>query len=128
MKTEREEVTEFALTLPLAYADHPFEDDPDTTVLRHGEAGKWFGILMKVKGSRAGLKTDALTDILNLKCDPDEAFILRELYDGIIPAYHMNKRHWISVILNGSVPIDFTKRLVEKSFDLTDKKKKNIIK
>lgn len=124
MKTEREKIIDFALTLPQAVADKPFEDDFDTTVLRHGEGGKWFGLVMNVEKSRVGIAGEGKIDVLNVKCDPDEAFIVRELYESIIPAYHMNKRHWISVILNGTVPLDFTERLIEKSYDLTYKKRK----
>ena len=79
---------------------------------------------MNVEKSRVGLDGEGKIDVLNLKCDPEESFIVREMYGGIIPAYHMNKRHWISVILNGSVPVDFTERLTEKSYDLTRKKRK----
>lgn len=124
MKTEREKIIDFALTLPQAVADKPFEDDFDTTVLRHGEGGKWFGLVMNVKKCRVGIEGEGCIDVLNLKCDPEEAFIVRELYESIIPAYHMNKRLWISVILNGTVPLDFTERLIEKSYDLTLKKRK----
>lgn len=124
MKTEREKITDFACTLPDAVPDKPFEDDFDTTVFRHGEGGKWFGLVMNVEKSRVGLAGEGKVDVLNLKCDPEEGFIVREMYEGIIPAYHMNKRHWISVILNGSVPLDFTQRLIEKSYGLTDKKRK----
>ena len=124
MKTEREKITDFALTLPGAVLDKPFEDDFDTTVFRHGEGGKWFGLVMNVEKSRVGLRGEGKIDVLNLKCDPEESFIVREMYEGIIPAYHMNKRHWISVLLGGSVPMDFTERLIEKSYDLTDKKRK----
>jgi len=125
MKTEREMISDFALTLPGSVLDKPFEDDFDTTVFRHGEGGKWFGLVMNVEKSRVGLTSEGKIDVLNLKCDPEEGFIVREMYEGIIPAYHMNKRHWISVILNGSVPVDFTERLIEKSYDLTYKKRKN---
>jgi predicted DNA-binding protein (MmcQ/YjbR family) len=128
MKTEREKIIDFALTLPGAVLDMPFEDDFETTVFRHGEGGKWFGLLMRVEKSRVGMPGEGKADVLNLKCDPEESFIVREMYEGIIPAYHMNKRHWISVILNGSVPVDFTERLIEKSYDLTDKKRKNFTK
>lgn len=124
MKTERESIIDFALTLPDAVADMPFEDDFETTVFRHGEGGKWFGLLMRVEKSRVGLEGEGKIDVLNLKCDPEESFIVREMYEGIIPAYHMNKRHWISVLLCGGVPVDFTRRLIEKSYDLTDKKRK----
>ena len=124
MKTEKEMILEFACGLPGAVLDKPFEDDFETTVFRHGEGGKWFGLLMSVEKSRVGLCGEGKADVLNLKCDPEESFIVREMYEGIIPAYHMNKRHWISVILNGSVPEDFTERLIEKSYDLTEKKRK----
>ena len=43
-------------------------------------------------------------DQINLKCDPAQAFILRDIFDAVIPGYHMNKRHWNAVILNGSIP------------------------
>jgi predicted DNA-binding protein (MmcQ/YjbR family) len=128
MKTEREIILELACELPGAVLDMPFEDDFETTVFRHGEGGKWFGLLMCVEKSRVGMPGEGKADVLNLKCDPEESFIVREMYEGIIPAYHMNKRHWISVILNGSVPVDFTERLIEKSYDLTDKKRKNFTK
>ena len=124
MKTEKENITDFACTLPGSVLDMPFEDDFETTVFRHGEGGKWFGLLMRVEKSRLGLEGEGKADVLNLKCDPEESFIVREMYEGIIPAYHMNKRHWISVLLCGGVPQDFTERLIEKSYYLTEKKRK----
>lgn len=124
MSSQRDVITEFACSLPGAVLDMPFEDDFETVVFRHGEGGKWFGLLMRVEKSRVGLEGEGKADVLNLKCDPDEGFIVRELYEGIIPAYHMNKRHWISVLLGQGVPEDFTQRLIEKSYDLTEKKRK----
>ena len=125
MKTQREKITDFALALPGAVADMPFEEDFDTTVFRHGEGGKWFGLMMNLDRRRVGLTGEGNVDVLNLKCDPEESFIVREMYESIIPAYHMNKRHWISVILDGGVPSDFVERLTEKSYALTEKKRKN---
>ena len=93
VKTQREELLAFALTLSGAVADQPFEDDFDTTVLRHGAGGKWFGLFMNVSLSRLGLCGEGKTDVLNLKIDPEESYIVRELYGSILPAYHMNKRH-----------------------------------
>lgn len=43
---------------------------------------------------------------INLKCDPNEALILRDVYESVIPGYHMNKRHWNTVILDGSIAAD----------------------
>lgn len=128
MKTEKESIIDFACALPGAVLDMPFEDDFETTVFRHGEGGRWFGLLMRVDKKRVGLEGEGKADVLNLKCDPEEGFIVREMYEGIIPAYHMNKRHWISVILGGDVPLDFTERLIENSYDLTQKKRKSLLK
>ncbi len=120
--SEWERVLDLARSLPDGVTDHPFEEDFETTVLRHGAGGKWFGLLMKVHPKYFGREGDAPLDVLNLKIDPEESFAVRELFDGIRPAYHMNKRHWISVILDGSVPLDMTAMLMEKSYDLTRKK------
>ncbi len=55
---------------------------------------------------------------MNLKCDPDEAVMLRDIFPSIIPAYHMNKRLWITVILDGSIPKGELERLMDNSFKL----------
>ncbi|MBQ8497054.1 MAG: MmcQ/YjbR family DNA-binding protein [Clostridia bacterium] len=123
--SQRNELIDFALTLSHAVADCPFEDDLDTTVVRHGIDGKWFGLFMKVSGKHLGREKTARFDVLNLKIDPEESYIVREMYDAILPAYHMNKRHWISVILDGSVPNDFCEFLIGKSYDLTKPKKRS---
>ncbi len=122
MNMIREQVLSFSLSLPQTAADQPFEEDFDTTVLRHTEDEKWFGLLMNVKKRRLGIDEEGSADILNLKIDPEDSYAVRELYSGIIPAYHMNKRHWISVILDGRVPMDFCNMLIEKSYDLTKKR------
>jgi len=60
----------------------------------------------------------------NVKCDPDKAIELREEFpDSILPGYHMNKKHWNTVIVNGSVPNRLLKELIDHSFDLVSKKK-----
>lgn len=55
---------------------------------------------------------------MNLKCDPDRALELREQYESIIPGYHMNKRHWNTLILDGSLPAALVKELIEHSYGL----------
>ena len=123
---QREEALAFALTLPPAVADKPFEEDFDTTVLRHGAGGKWFGLIMNIPKKRVGIEEDGMVDVLNLKIDPEESYAVREMFEGIIPAYHMNKRHWISVILNDKVPMEFCEILIQKSYDLTKKRLNNV--
>lgn len=118
----RQRVLDMALALPGATSDMPFDEDFDTTVLRHGLGGKWFGILMKVPRDRVGLDGAGMAEILNLKCDPLIGFGLRQSYADILPAWHMNKQHWISVRLEGDVPEDTLETLIRMSYDLTGKR------
>lgn len=54
----------------------------------------------------------------NAKCDPDKAIELRELHDAILPGYHMNKKHWNTVILDGSLSTALVKEMINDSYDL----------
>ena len=55
---------------------------------------------------------------MNLKCDPGRAMELRDRFEGITPGYHMNKRHWNTVLLNGSVPADLVREMITASYQL----------
>ena len=68
------------------------------------------------------LTTDKGVDRINLKCDPDQAFILRDIFEAVIPGYHMNKRHWNTVVLDGSIPRGELERMVDHSYALVVKK------
>lgn len=81
-------------TLP----DYPFDEDFETAVLRHVDNRKWFALLMKVSRRKFGFDSDETVDVVNLKL-PVEMFGSFGKDDGIYPAYHMNKLHWISVLL-----------------------------
>ncbi len=74
--------------------------------------------VFKVKGKMFALTDIDLFESINLKCDPEEAVALRERYEGITPGYHMNKRHWITVKTDGSVPVKLIYELTEKSYKL----------
>ncbi|MFO7824209.1 MAG: MmcQ/YjbR family DNA-binding protein, partial [Cyclobacterium sp.] len=70
-----------------------------------------------------GGKIFAIIDInlfqsVNLKCEPEKAMELRELYEGIEPGYHMNKKHWNTVSFSGSVPDPLILELVDHSYEL----------
>lgn len=96
-------------------------------MLRHGDTGKWYGLVFKAPCRKIGLDRDGATDILNLKCDPLLSFGLKESYSGIIPVYHMNKHHWISIILETGIPRDILEMLMKMSYDLTRPKPPNRI-
>lgn len=81
------------------------ETNPDAAVFRCADNGKWFGLLMRVRGEKIGLSGDGAAryrDLLVLKNDPDVIGLLLGK-NGYYPAYHMNKQHWISVELGGLV-------------------------
>jgi predicted DNA-binding protein (MmcQ/YjbR family) len=124
MNKERENIINFALSLEGAMADKPFPEDFDTTVLRHADTGKWFGIIMHISGNKVGLSPDIKVDVMNVKCKPEDTFTAREISNGILPAYHMNKKHWISILLNGTVEKELTEALLENSYDLTKRRKR----
>ena len=124
MNKERENIINFALSLEGAMADKPFPEDFDTTVLRHADTGKWFGIIMNISGNKVGLSPDIKVDVMNVKCKPEDTFTAREISSGILPAYHMNKKHWISILLNGTVEKELTEALLENSYELTKRRKR----
>lgn len=99
--------------------EYPWRRDNTSAVFRHADNKKWFALVMTVQGSRLGLADNAWTDVINLKIDDlfYRDLVLRD--DGIQPAYHMNKMHWISVLLDGTVPDDKVFELVDISFMAT---------
>ena len=103
-------------------ADYPFEDDFETAVLRHADNRKWYAIVMKVSRRKFGFNSDEIIDVVNLK-QPTEMFGSFGASDGVHPAYHMNKFHWISVLLPDA-PEDVVAFLTNASFEATRAKKK----
>lgn len=108
----KEEFLEFCKTLGGAELDSPFDEDFETVVARHSVNRKWFALVMEHNGEW----------IVNLKCDPMEADFLRRAFEGVTPAYHMNKTHWNTVYLNSDVPREEIERMTISSFELTEKK------
>lgn len=79
---------------------------PDVLVYKVG--GKAFALTMP----------DKFPSRINLKCDPDRAVELRDQYEAILPGYHMNKRHWNTVILDGTVPTALIREMIDMSHEL----------
>ena len=82
-----------------------WEKFPDAAVWRRKDTGKWYGALLKVSKRKLGLDSDETAEIIDLKALPEKISLL---VDGkkFFPAYHMNKKHWYTVILDGSVSAD----------------------
>ncbi|MBV1959125.1 MAG: MmcQ/YjbR family DNA-binding protein [Pseudomonadales bacterium] len=98
----------FMVSKPEAYLDYPF--GPDAAVYKI--KNKMFALLTEHAG---GLR-------LNLKCEPNEAMILRDLFESVTPGYHMNKAHWNSVQIPGDVPAAELERMIDLSYGLVVKK------
>jgi predicted DNA-binding protein (MmcQ/YjbR family) len=82
-------------------------------------------IVFKVN-NRAFLLLPLDTDELrfNVKCDPELALELREQYNSVLPGYHMNKKHWNTIIADGTIPSKLIKEWIDHSYDLVSTKKK----
>ena len=100
--------------------DYPFDEDFETAVLRHGDNRKWYAIVMRVSRRKFGMNSDEVVDVVNLKL-PTEMFGSFGASDGVYPAYHMNKLHWISVLLPDA-PEDVVAFLTNASFEATKSK------
>ena len=111
MKDKRKEIIEYCLTFVNAYEDYPFEDK-NWCVIRHRDNRKVFAWIFEKDGSTW----------INLKCDPSWSDFWRSTYKSVIPAYHLNKIHWNSVILDGTVPESDVQSMIRDSFNLTTKK------
>ncbi len=98
----------YLLSKPEAREDYPF--GPDVAVMK--VRNKMFATY--------SLQPDG-TAHMNLKCDPDEALALRDVFEAVIPGYHMNKKHWNTVILDGSIPDGEVERMIDRSYGLVVK-------
>lgn len=104
--------------------DYPFAGDFESAVFRHKDNLKWFAIVMTVDAKKLGIGAFGELDIVNLKCTNEDRERLTN-NENVLPAYHMNKEKWISVILDEQEEFDEKLlMLVHSSFELTDRKKK----
>ena len=115
MKT-RQEALDYGLSFPDTYLEAPFREQ------------NWQ--LVRVKGSKKAFlwtyEKDGFIN-LNVKVDPDWRDLWRRVYDSVVPAYHQNKEHWNTIILDGSIPDEEVKKMIAISYDLiTDSPTKRI--
>ena len=112
MKT-RQDAIKYCLSLYNAFEDYPFRDD-NWTIMRHRGNKKMFAAIYERQNNIW----------INVKCDPNLAYMWRNTFESVIPAYHMNKYHWNSVILDGNVPDDAIKTMIKDSYELTMPKRR----
>jgi len=118
MVIKRELLFDYALKHFKSETEYLWSKLPGYAVLRHHDGNKWFGIVMNVSGTTLGLQTDEEVDVLEVKARPEHIGSLRKK-EGILPAYHMNKEHWVSVLLSGPLSAEEIYALLADSHDLT---------
>lgn len=104
---EQADIVDHLMGLPRVVVDYPFGED--VAVYKVGdEKGKMFALIQE------GTKPVRLS----LKCDPTLAELLREKYETVLPGYHLNKKHWNTIICSGQVPDDELRDLIRHSYEL----------
>ena len=101
---DAEQFREYCLAKPWVTEGTPFGED--TLVFK--VAGKMFALL----------SLDDVPPRANLKCDPDRALELRDRYEQVLPGYHMNKKHWNTVVLEGAISNATIVEMIDHSYDL----------
>lgn len=101
---KHKDVEEYVLSMPNARLDYPFGED----VAVYKVDDKMFALIAE--------KSDPVR--LSLKCDPRLATLLREKYDEVMPGYHLNKKHWNTIVLSGQLSEDEVKGLILHSYNL----------
>ena len=94
--------------LPDSYEDYPF-DDPNWTVMRHRTNRRSYALIFERQGRLW----------VNVKAEPAWGDFWKQTYPAVVPAYHMNKRHWIGIVLDGSMTADQIFDLIAESYRLT---------
>lgn len=117
---KREEIYEYVKKQYGTVPEYLWKESPESAVLRH-KNGKWYAVLMQVEKSRLGLEGDTKVDILDVKCDADMVGLLTQTY-GFLPGYHMNKKYWITMLLDGTVSEAKILDFLDMSYDLIDGK------
>ena len=103
----REAVIEFCKTFPEVYEDYPFSDS-NWTCMRIHKNRRIFAWIFERQGHIW----------VNVKCDIQWIDFWRNAYESVVPAYHMNKKHWTSLILDGNIPQNEVERMIGESYDL----------
>jgi predicted DNA-binding protein (MmcQ/YjbR family) len=98
-----QELSNFALRLPDAYEDHPFGETPDIYRI----SGRIFAFVMQRNEQPE----------IAVKCEPNLAGLLRAQYSAVTPGYHLNKRHWNTVLVNSDVPDDEILEMIVHSYE-----------
>lgn len=116
---DRQKLTAYLMDTYGTIGEHLFARYPNFLVFRHTGRPKWFAILMDIHRKNLGLEGENEISVVNLKCDTRLIGSFR-MESGIYPGWHMNKAHWITVVLDGTVEDEKIRFLVDMSYKLTN--------
>lgn len=122
--SQRERITRYIQDTYGSQAEYLWADSPGNAIFRHPTSKKWYAALMRVLPEKLGLAGEEALDVMDIRCS---TIMIGSLLStkGFLPAYHMNKNHWISIVLDNSVPDDQITPLLELSYDsVTPKRRK----
>lgn len=110
-----QEVRTYLQAKPETIRDFPFGEGVEVYKVK----GKMFATLSLGKGNEKGTNGKLAGHYcMNLKCDPEEAVMLRDIFASVLPGYHMNRTLWNTIILDGSIPQGEIERMIDNSFKL----------
>ena len=101
------DITAYCSSRPGSACSTPFGPEP----LVFKVAGKMFALVGHLDGK----------EVVSLKCHPDRSSVLRTSFDAIVPGYHLNKQHWNTLVLDGSLPAPLVTELIDHSYDLVSR-------
>ena len=94
---------------------------PTYCIFRHKDNKKWFALVGSIPSMSLGIEDDGKVEIINLKFDKNQALDFADSNEHIFPAYHMNKKNWITIWLDGTLSDELVFELIKKSYLLSDK-------
>lgn len=121
--SQRERITQYIRETYGTEAEYLWADSPGNAVFRHPASKKWYAAMMCVLPEKLGLTGEEALDVMDVKCS---TIMIGSLLStkGFLPAYHMNKNHWISIVLDDSVTDNQIIPLLELSYDCVAPKRR----
>lgn len=114
----KQALCEYIASTYAANAEHLWPDYPEYAVFRNGQSKKWFATYMVIPPSKLGLLGEEPVAVCNVKAEPLFIDLLLQ-QKGVSPAYHMNKTHWVTLLLSGGQTEEQIKALLDMSYHLT---------
>lgn len=101
--------------------EYLWEKFPDNAVWRRSDNKKWYGVILTVSKQKLGIESDEIEEIIDLREEPEKLSALLE-NENFYPGWHMNKKHWYTIVLDGSVSFEEICQRIDKSYLLAQKR------